>query len=451
MASEVIIIDDTPPSSPRSIKKYFGNHIDLTNDNFSIENKSLWADKKGKSFKNTMNMSIIERNKSGLSGEVINLTTNNHVDTSYLMDTKLRQYSQIHDIASQNTNNTNMAIRHKMQYYPNNYMYNFKPPSIQIGNYCFPNYDSRSCLAPIQFSPSIVRDSTDYYVKNYIPTVKLNGNIKYMNPGMNQSPYYTMPDDYSAQFMPEFIDINNLMNYSGYNKNSSKNLSNIMQQTIESDTRSTAFKNNKRYNKNSVPLFLKRNRVVNVTQSDNMKVIDLSNDSSNDQIDMENIESQKTEAELMSELKDDDSDVVYVGAYAREPNYPTIKPTVYKLPQMDIEEQKQKVIVVESNPSCNIANSTEKSDTIVEKDTETDNKGKRKRKPVMTVPRRNPKRQVQIEKDYLKLLDNVIYESKKDAKVRKPVKKTTKNNSSDDNKVIILLYESYFIDYLRIS
>lgn len=456
MASEVIIIDDTPPSSPVNNIEI----LDLTQEELydSEKQNSVDIDRldkciKNSSTKNKMNLSIVDNiiDNPEISYEVINLTTTKRNETFNATNTKHVQ-SQIY-----NTTNiiNNSNPRYNFNYYPNNNYMNIKPENVQIGNYCFPIYENRACMNSIPYSQQFLKNTNYYYMKN----TKLNENIKYIQPNLQS--FYNFNEEYNSQFVPEYIDINNLINYNHFEKDMIKDLTfDKKQQTTENDTMSTTFKNNKRYNKNPVPLFLKRNRSVNTIPNNfnKMKVIDLSSDNTNEQKNMNDI-TLNSNIEMIQESKDDDSDVVYVGAYARERVYPELQPTIYKLPHMDINEQQQQkqlpnleTVVVESSSSSVSIDNNEK---LEEKNLDTDCssvKGKRKRKPVVTVPRRNPKRQVQIEKDYLKLLDNVIYESKKDVKVRKP-KKTNKSNSSDDKVrfylfYIFLSYQFTFITYV---
>lgn len=434
MASDIIIIEDTPPSSPVSNEKNLTETevLDLTLDEFSDSitsngSTSPWEHLRNKFIRNNMDLSLVDKiiDNPAITCEVVNLTK-----------TKCNENSVVtqKEITSNVPQSGNDTIP-KYSYYPGYY---FKPENIQIGSYCFPVYENRTCSAPFPYAQQLGKTFTNYYGKNYMSNTKLNETMKYARPNLMQRASCNFLDDCNSQFMPEYIDINNFMNYN-FDKSPTNDLTfDKTQQTTEDDTRSTAFKNNKRYNKNSVPLFLKRNRSVNAVFSCNkMKVLDLSSDTLNEQKNKNDITIEK----VQESKDDDDSDVVYVGAYARDPIYPALQPTIYKLPHMDIGEQQQErresqeveTFVVESSQSSDSNDACERFH-FEEKDNETDNcgvKGKRKRKPPVTVPRRNPKRQVQIEKDYLKLLDNVICESKKEVKVKKP-KKTNKSISSVD-------------------
>lgn len=419
MDSEVIVIDDSPPSSPvnkaASVVNIFrtvtatGKTVVPAPQIHELPHKPFTAN-------STMNLSLPENNSTtGLSNEIINLTVNqaentNAIDPALIEELKSRG---VVIRTSKNVTNGGQFSYNSNQYF-SNHSYGLKYSNVALNSVYFPGRQSISGC---------------YNGHSYMPAVKFDDNYQYFAQTFPQNSYYEVTEGVNMQYMPEYIDINNLMTYNDQSLSTymSGTLleSNKIIQTTECKTKTTSLKNNKRYEKNSVPLFLKRNRNL---PENKMKVIDLSTEDTNEKINNSNSKNE------IAESKDDDVEIVYVGAYAREPKFPCIQPTVYKLPV--IEEEKENVQnMVNSQSPISVTDSVSDTQNSQEVSSDDKTKGTRKRKPVVTVPRRNPKRQVQIEKDYLKLLDNVICESKKETRTRKV--KRTNRSTGNDSKVII--------------
>lgn len=413
MDSEVIVIEDSPPTSPEKGVGTVNIYKNKSNiDEYLKSTTQTYALPPMTDDINVMNTTENNNNKTDINNCIVNLTTEED-----LFDPNLRNDLQDRGviIRTQLQSSTSTSQEHS-----NLNSFN----QIQGKPVYLPSYDN--------YLSKNNQDSTDR-----LTNVNLDENYHFLTERFMQPPsFYNINEINSKNYMPEFIDINAFMTYNHFGPPlmTTENLleANKIYQTTECYSQST--KNNKK-DKNSVPLFLKRNR-----NKESMKVvIDLCDDDSNDDNitvtdDATTKEPEKTSPSLACNDDDDDDnlEVVYVGAYVREPKYQTLPHTVYKLPADDEKENFQ----CETNHQSPISvpDSTSDNQNSGEGNDDDENKGRRRRKPVLTAPRRNPKRQVQIEKDYLKLLDNAISESVKDAKPKKTKKP---DKSSADGKVIL--------------
>lgn len=272
--------------------------------------------------------------------------------------------------------NTQMSNSCNFPYYPNNLLYELNPQNMVGGTICYPIFDGNTSITPIAYPLTTIANGTHFMAPTKI--TNLNYTAKFYN------------NEEYANILPEFVDINSYMEYSYYKENMATELPTKKQENVDSTVSNY-----------KTPIQLQK-----IKTPSKMNVIDLSIDTKN----------------TNEKSNDTDDDCVFVGAYAREPN--TMKKTVYKLPAAE-----EKTNEIQASFSVDEGQSSQDDD-----------KGKRKRKPVVTVPRRNPKRQVQIEKDYLKLLDNVLNENEKKSRPKK-VKKSTKGTSPGaDNKVNLIVY-----------